>query len=67
MHDSDSESDDDERDPKERFWEGWSEYQNIWGLKYIEHDEFEDGAYKRFLLHRWFYIVKLTIEPNRGD
>ena len=63
MHDSDSESDDDERDPKERFWEGWSEYQNIWGLKYIEHDEFEDVTYKRFLCYRWFYIVKLSHDP----
>ena len=64
---SDTESDDDQRHPIERFWEGWSEYQNIWGLKYIEHDEFEDVTYKRFLCHRSFYIVKLQNEPYRRD
>ena len=67
MQDSDSDSEDSQPNLTERFWEGWSEYQNISGLQYIEHDEFEDVTYKRFLCRRWFYIVKLTIEPNRGD
>ena len=66
MQDSDSDSEEDQPNPTERFWEGWSEYQNIWGLQYIEHEEFEDVTYKRFLCRRWFYIFKLTIFHTTG-
>ena len=70
MHASDFESDydsDSDDDTTERFWEGWSEYQNIFGFQYMEHNEFEDVTYKRFFCRRSIYTVILLNENQSPE